>query len=245
MGIAGTIIPSVSPGGITVLQYRENVSLQCDVVTEYDLDELEFEWIFENNSISTFTYSSYDINSTLFIEYQKLSSVDKSGSYYCIARNVGENVIGKSNVVLVAFAPVITMNPANASVTANMKIYFNCTAVGFPIPRIEWYQVASTNNIRNLRNLIPYSRGSNNVQYSNNNEVLSSLVIDRVQHEDYGYYYCVASLNDSSIVTVTDCQECNGGNFEANNNTYNEISIAATLFGMYNDLVKHINFYGL
>ena len=205
-----TITVDVEPSGITILSPGENVTLACSVYTYYNLDELEFEWTLNNQSLNTFSYSNFSVDSQLSIDYSDLSSVTMGGLYRCIARNAGENIVGKSNTVLVSFAPQITTNPFDIFSTVSSRVYFNCTAVGYPTPEIVWYRIANNTNHQTIENLkrqsvrLPSSAVTETVFLSTTTES-SSLVVDSVQYPDYGYYSCVAFLKDDALTSLLDC----------------------------------------
>ena len=229
----GDITSTVLSNGVNVLSYGENTTLTCVVTTNYDLNEIEFEWTFNNISIRTFNYSTFDTDSMLSIDYQNSSSPSLSGGLYqCVAELSEDNITAKSNVVTIAYAPFIILQPISIYTNAtnvNETVSFNCVAVGYPTPEITWHRVSTITPIIDMLSLDLYSislpLNSSSDHYFTLNETMSLLSIDPVNHGDFGYYICVATLNDSLI------DDCCLNDDDQDNTTYYEISNTATLFG--------------
>ena len=241
------ITATVSPIGVSILSYGGNVTLSCDITTEYDSNDLQYEWTFNNEPIRNFTYSTFEADSMLIIDYTDSSSPLMGGQYQCIGTNVAENVVGISNVVLIAFAPLIIQHPVNVFTSENETEYFYCNAVGFPTPEITWRRVNTSKVIIDMFMLDVYSTTlpeNSIVDYINATEIASIFTINQINHDDYGYYVCLATLNDSSISAIGNFSLDNDDPSKTDNNTNYEISNTATLFGklliiehLYNQLL--------
>ena len=229
-----TIDSTVSPVGFIVLSYRENVTLECDVETYYDLNDLQFEWKLNNNTISTFTYSDNGDIFTWTVDYNDHSSTEYAGHYQCIARNIDEGIIGKSNIVLVSFAPIVTTDAVDFFVSAGNSASFNCTAIGYPVPDILWYRVTNSSTITDIDSLNATTVAFPddiiiNEYYITSTTTSSYFYINNVSPHDYGYYTCVARFDDYAIVSSPECLELVAGD-----GVYYDISETATLFGKLN-----------
>lgn len=226
----GTITSTVVPSGLSVIQYKEDVTLKCDVYSDYELDDLTYEWTLNNNSILNFQYSSFPTNSSLFIQYADSSSVTKGGLYQCIATHTGDQVVGKSNVVLVAFVPILTETPSNTTVTAGSEVTLNCSASGYPTPEIEWYRLTESKGITQVDDLYQYTSvlpDSVTIVTADESEtiIVSTMTITTVDHQDYGYYLCVANTSNTSISSLY-------GEIQTNT-SFHDISETITIHGKF------------
>lgn len=107
-------------------------------------------------------------------------------------------VYGFSPSVLIAFAPSFADQPQSVDASVNESAEFSCTAFGYPPPIIEWRRVTSLSNLSILHDVntelntdIYNSTGTINIT--------STLVIEPVQYDDFGYYLCVAMFSSNNL----------------------------------------------
>ena len=143
---------------------------------------------------------------------------------------------GASKQLLITYAPHFTVHPQSlvTTISNNTAIEFSCSAIAHPTPTIEWYRVNSIDNITEL-NVAQNSLTLANSSFTESNttdlfEVISFLTIDPVEYEDYGYYVCLASIEDS-IIFVRNCCGNNDYNNDTINTSYTSLSTVGTLAG--------------
>ena len=143
------------------------------------------------------------------ISYSTSEDVNRGGVYQCFAASNDMIFTGNSPHILVLFAPFFTVHPESVNTSFNSSVEFRCTAVGHPSPMVQWYRLHSNVNISDLESvnslsvLFPYS--SFFETESTNTSDSSLLIIDSLEYDDFGYYVCVASLDNSTVIYVRDC----------------------------------------
>ena len=229
----GRLTVNVSPPGITSLTFGEEVQLSCTSTSNIQLDEslpTEFTWTLNNDVLN-------ETSSILTVQYDNVESVNKGGYYQCFASYNDTLLTGSSNLILLIFAPYITTHPVSVSVNVNETIELSCTATGYPAPIIEWYRVESNTVFSDYDAVLYYSIELPDV--SDYNDTTSdatitnaTLIISPIDYIDYGYYLCVATLLNDSIVFVKSC--CSGNAtevFSLDENLYH-ISNTSTVSGI-------------
>ena len=220
----GSATVSIQPSNFSVIEYGMSLNLTCNISFSGDVN---YTWSLNDTFIPNESRSYYTIS------YTDQDSVKLGGTYQCYAHTSDVSVYGSSPKVLVLFAPHVIEHPSSVAVSNNDTVEFTCTAIGYPTPTIEWKRVMSSNvanltALQNMENELPMN--TNNVSITGTNNETSTLTIDPVQYEDYGYYLCMATLSSSDIVFVSDC--CNPVNINTSDiNSYTTLSSVATLTG--------------
>ena len=218
---------------MNILQYGDSITLSCAVISDYNHSSLEYGWVFNYQTIKTFTNPD---DLLLTINYTDTSSVEQGGLYYCFATFDEDNITGISKTIFVGFSPLITETPESILTTSNESVEFNCTATGHPTPVIEWYRLSVETNVATLEDLSKFSielPSSAFVEITITNTTETSiLIIDPVDYDDFGYYVCVSSLPSDSFIYARDC--CNSDSEDGSaetTETHYDISNISTLSG--------------
>ena len=231
----GKLEVTLFPPGITILSFGENLSLYCNWINNVELDEnIRYTWMLEGNVLQ-------ENSSTLMLQYHMIESPKNGGTYQCFVSNNNISLTGTSNKILIVYAPFVAINPSSVSVNRNDMVQLSCIASGHPSPSIEWYKILTDSAFLNYDMVVSYSI---EVPASSFNETTSypfytnsTLFIDPVDYDDYGYYLCVAALfNDSIEFISTCCNENTDGNLFVDDQYY--LSSASTLSGMYSSSIS-------
>ena len=213
---------------VAVVKYNTILNLTCSATSNIEL-ALYYTWVYND------IYIVQDNRSYIVLEYDSTDSVNQGGIYQCIAATGDAVITGASHSIVIVFAPVITENPQSMSTTNGSDVEFNCTAAGYPAPILEWYRVSSY-NVSTIQDVmsstveLPYSAENNTITV-NSTISYSTLTINPVNYNDYGYYICVATFPVDSIVFVYDC--CSGDDNTDSAVSINEYDISsATLTGL-------------
>ena len=203
---------STIPSTATVLTLGDSITLSCVVNHNIsDPNDLLYDWL-----------RNYDVlilnrSSSLTLYYSDYSSVGQGGNYTCVPYNAVYAIHGFSPQVPVLFSPSFSEQPDSVISKVNDSIELSCTAFGYPVPVIEWKRVNSLNTSDYINNIIELPENAYNDTVAGTNNITSTLIIDDIQYEDFGYYLCVAKLpvsednvsmphllsNTSSVATVT------------------------------------------
>ena len=213
---------------VIVVSYGEEFNLTCNTITDISADNLIYAWTFNDEyldvSATTLTFSYFDASAVLV-----------GGRYQCYVSSLDATITAATSAVIVVFAPFITEGPQSMSTTNGSYVGFNCTAAGYPAPILEWYRVSSY-NVSTIQDImssaveLPYGAENNTIAV-NSTISYSTLTIDPVYYNDYGYYICVATFPVDSIVFVYDC--CSGDDNTDSAVSINEYDISsATLTGL-------------
>ena len=148
---------------------------------------------------------------TLNITYEDDNSVTQGGTYLCKADDVYS-----SSTATVFFAPlIITEDPADVFSTVNSRFQLNCSAVGFPAPRLQWIRLMPGEILTDLSTFeeidirdpnLPDGAMvlfSTDVDNNSSFDSDSSLTFDEIEPTDFGSYVCVATLNTESFINST------------------------------------------
>ena len=229
----GLLIADLSPDArVIVLDYGNSITINCTIVTDINVTvhALEYFWTYDDEILPDET------TAMLSIGYLSLESAYRGGLYQCYVATADATVTAASPNVVVAFAPVILVEPMSTGTLYNSSVRLNCSAVGYPTPHVELYRVSSSNvstllDVMSSSVELPYSADIDT--YTTNTTEQSILTISSVDHDDYGYYICVATFPSDSFTFVYDC--CNGNNTESiDNDSFDnsDISNIATLTGL-------------
>ena len=223
------VLNILTPSGISTVHFGESLQLSCIINSTIDLVAVYYTWTFNNDVIN-------HTSSSLTITYFSPDSVEQGGVYQCYTHALGMLLSGTSRQILIAFAPLITEDPVSVLAIYNDTVEFNCTAIGHPTPVIEWYRLSVNNNITTLEDVNKYSIKlpffSMEETTTDTTIKSSTLIIDPVEYNDFGYYICVAKLFSDAFVYVSDC--CNSESGSSSGEVvelYYSISNISTLSG--------------
>ena len=223
------VLNILTPSGISTVHFEESLQLSCIINSTIDLDAVYYTWTFNKDVIN-------HTSSSLTITYFSPDSVEQGGVYQCYTHALGMLLSGTSRQILIAFAPLITEDPVSVLAIYNDTVEFNCTAIGHPTPVIEWYRLSVNNNITTLEDVNKYSIElplfSMEETITDTTIKSSTLIIDPVEYNDFGYYICVAKLSSDAFVYVSDC--CNSESGSSSGEVvelYYSISNISTLSG--------------
>ena len=225
----GQLNITLTPSGISVIEYGDTINISCASNSNIEVDEVIYSWTFNENVTN--------INSSvLTIEYNSAESVTQGGLYQCFTHALGMILTATSNRILIAFAPAIISSPEFSFSDHNDSVTLNCTAVGHPLPTVEWYRLESNITIEDFDSLYNYTielpKSSFITNFTDSFEITSSLNIDPVNYNDYGYYVCVARVDNESLVLVQDCCS-NEQSISTDIGKYYEISDTSILTGNF------------
>ena len=227
---SGVLNVVLLPSGISIVHFGESLELSCIKNSNIDLDAVYYTWTFNDDVINH--TSSY-----LTINYDSPDSIEQGGVYQCYTHALGMLLSATSRKILIAFAPLITEDPVSVLAIYNDTVEFNCTAIGHPTPVIEWYRLSVNNNITTLEDVNKYSIAlpffSMEETTTDTTIKSSTLIIDPVEYNDFGYYICVAKLSSDAFVYVSDC--CNSESGSSSGEVvelYYSISNISTLSGV-------------
>ncbi|XP_063161799.1 vascular endothelial growth factor receptor 1 [Candoia aspera] len=166
--------------------------------------------------IKKIVVKEYSMELTLII---KNISLEHSGTYVCRARNLhtGEEVLQEKNVTVRAQeAPYLLRNVTDQVVNTSHSLSLRCSVHGVPKPQVSWYK-----NNKQIHQEPGIILGPGN----------QSLLIERVQENDAGFYQCIATnlkgmVASSAYVTIQGTSE--NSNLELI--TLTCTCLAATLF---------------
>ena len=201
---------STIPSTATVLTLGDSITLSC--VVNHNIsnpNDLLYAWYFNNDVLVV------NGSSSLTLHYSDYSSVNQGAYYACFAYNDAFVFVihGMSPHAPVLFSPSFSEQPNSIISKVNDSIELSCTAFGYPVPVIEWKRVNSLNTSDYINNIIELPENAYNDTVAGTNNITSTLIIDDIQYEDFGYYLCVATMSStelsediqvlSSISTVT------------------------------------------
>ena len=163
-----------------------------------------YTWMFEDMPLN-------ETDAVLTLQYENADSVEQAGCYQCITYSSDGLLTGSSNRLHVVFAPFITTHPSFLTVVEqNDTLNLTCIASGSPPPVIEWYRVQYDSILTTYVDVLVESMdlpsSSYNDTVSSSYYTQSSLIIDSVDYEDYGYYVCTAIIFNDSFVS-TCCEQ--------------------------------------
>ena len=223
--ISGQITVTLIPHGISVLNFGEEINISCNASKNTEMQSVRYSWILNNDSIN-------ETSSLLTVTYNSTESVEQGGIYRCLVHTSDMVLVGRSNIIMIAFAPLIFEQPQAKSSLFGDDAFFNCSSTGFPLPFIEWHVVSTNVSISNIEEVEAHSLNlvHNHTVYDKELTTSSTLVIKDVLFSDYGNYVCVAVLSNESLVVTENC--CNGNESVSSQNVPQyTISDTVTLTG--------------
>ena len=225
----GQLNITLTPSGISVIEYGDTINISCISNSNIEVDEVIYTWTFNENVTN-------NNSSVLTIEYNSAESVTQGGLYQCFGSSRDMILSGASNQILIAFAPLLITTPKSFLSNSGDMVVFNCTAVGHPLPVVEWYRLENNIDVSGLsdvyNNMIELPESSVNSTMSSTFEEAATLTIHPVDYNDYGYYICVAKLSNESLVLARSCCDSTESSDSTNIDEYYEISNTSTLTGM-------------
>ena len=201
--ILGLLSVSIDPSNTSVISFGESLTLSC--VVNHNISNiigLSYEWPLSNTPVGN--------NSFITLNYSDYSLVSQGGLYRCFAYiyNYFYNYWyftgfhGYSNRVSVLFSPSFSEQPDSVTSKVKDSVELSCTAFGYPVPVIEWKRVNSLNTSDFINNIIELPESAYNDTVAGTNNITSTLIIDDIQYDDFGYYLCVAAMSSSELSEV-------------------------------------------
>uniref|UniRef100_A0A1X7VCC1 Ig-like domain-containing protein n=1 Tax=Amphimedon queenslandica TaxID=400682 RepID=A0A1X7VCC1_AMPQE len=192
----GMLSVSIIPSTATVLNLGDSITLFC--VVNHNISnpsDILYDWYF-NNDVLVINGSS-----SLTLSYSDYSSVNQGAYYACFPYNNAFLffIRGVSPHVPVLFSPSFSEQPDSVISKVNDSVELSCTAFGYPVPVIEWNRVNSLNTSDFINNIIELPENAYNDTVAGTNNITSTLIIDDIQYEDFGYYLCVATMSSSEL----------------------------------------------
>ena len=198
--IIGLLSVSIDPSNTSVISFGESLTLSCVVNhNTSNIIGLSYEWPLSNTPVGN--------NSFITLNYSDYSLVSQGGLYRCSAYFYDYHsyymyftgLRGYSNRVSVLFSPSFSEQPDSVTSKVNDSVELSCTAFGYPVPVIEWKRVNSLNTSDFINNIIELPENSYNDTVAGTNNITSTLIIDDIQYNDFGYYLCVATMSSSEL----------------------------------------------
>ena len=231
----------IQPSGVTILELADTIELTC--MTADDTNVVAYNFYLEDIIIQ-----SSATDQTLTIQYNNQTSIIFGGTYDCEVLDSMYGMVRSDRKIFIAFAPIITQQPAPIYTVTGDSAEFNCTATGLPIPTIRWIRLRPDDDVDMLEddgllldlddNLPTNSTINCYDEYSNS--ITSVLTIEYVSFEDFGDYICVAVLESKDVMNPNDGISGSGSGSGSDsddmmlqpNITYIVVSNITTLTGM-------------
>ena len=223
------VVSLISTGPIIVINYGDEVNISCSSSSNIQLDDIQYSWTLNGIPIN-------DSSTVLTLYYDSNESVTQGGIYQCYAYSNDALITGESSTILVIFEPYLITHPEPVTINANGTVMLSCIASGFYAPDIEWFRVENNLLLSDYDNVLYYSIDFPDSSYinatSNATITISTLIIDPIDYDDYGYYLCVASLLNDSVQFVSSCcDDYNNETYSIDENLY-YISNTSTVSGI-------------
>lgn len=191
---------SIVEAGPQLIEFGQTLNLTCSDLINANV----YDWMVNGESVQTGS------DPILTIPYTDPSDASNGGTYVCLATDDNNITVGSNISVFVAFAAVVTESPQSIQTSVNNMITLSCNVTGFPAPSIMWARLPSDiNSSTILDDIEPYFNNLPDsveidfpveTNYSNS----STITIDLVDYEDFGYYMCVAFQSNDSIMMEMD-----------------------------------------
>lgn len=169
------------------------VKLVCSIIQGDS--PVEIKWYKEGIAlISTRFVSLQNSEDYSLLTFKKVAYSDK-GNYTCEASNEVETV-NRTTDLIVNVPPKWKIEPNNVFIVLGHKVFIDCSADGYPQPRISWKKAMGSTN-REDRDKKSYGNPSDfkDILSSYRHQIYSngSLIIQEVDKTDMGYYMCQVS----------------------------------------------------
>lgn len=198
------LVATISPANFQVLEFGKSSNITCSASADtVSTSDFIYSWMLNDELISSQT------NNWLAVDYHTLNAVQLGGVYKCVVSSNDGKFSGQSKGLAILMAPYLIEQPENTYTRYMDSVELKCTATGHPTPVIKWYKLNSTDNFTNFSSVLENAHSLPDSSYYNNSATntteTSTLVISSVEHDDFGYYICVASFDNSTVVFVQNC----------------------------------------
>ena len=133
----------------------------------------------------------------------------EGGGYFCNVTNQDGRTVPSDLVVYIFFEPsfISEPSPSPVSTLANIgdNVTLSCNATGFPAPNISWVRLPSNDlNESMILDLYDYDEleildGTMTLSSDDDTDSSSVLTLDSIEHDDFGYYACIAMQSNDSL----------------------------------------------
>ena len=185
---------TIDPDEPQLLNFGETLELNCSFP-----NAANYSWTLDDEDL--------EVNaSILAVTYEDIMDADNGGNYVCVATDAGGTIF-PSSPVFVALAPYFTASPQSVQTMAGSSIELMCNVTGFPLPDITWVKLPS-NSIN--ESVTPLSDTAMEFivdetmieRYTDVDAMVnvSILMLNPVGHDDFGYYACIATQSNDSLM---------------------------------------------
>lgn len=178
-----------------VLTQGYNVTFTCDVESGYPEPRVEwwFDWSGKNKEVEVVHYPRYTHPTPKTWLITNIQEDDK-GKYRCIAVNEAGEDVQLFHITEVFVPPKI--DPMQ-DIIANegSRVELTCSVTGDPVPSVEWFHQGI------------YYTGQTPSKDVPNNKIVSKIVFEKVQVQNFGNYTCKARNGASDPTTGTVIEE--------------------------------------
>ena len=185
---------TIDPDEPQLLNFGETLELNCSFP-----NPATFSWTLDEDD--DFSASG----STLTIAYEDIMDADNGGTYVCVATDAENKNFTAS--VFVALAPYFTASPQSVKTMAGSSTELMCNVTGFPLPDIIWVKLPSNSIDESVTPLSDVAMESivdeTMIESFTDNDTMvnvSVLTLNPVGHDDFGYYACIATQSNDSLM---------------------------------------------
>ena len=185
---------TIDPDEPQLLNFGETLELNCSFP-----NAANYSWTLDDEDL--------DVNaSILTVTYEDIMDADNGGNYVCVAKNTsGANF--PSLPVFVALAPYFTASPQSVQTMASSSIELMCNVTGFPLPDITWVKLPSNSINESVTSLsdiaMEFIVDETMIERYTDVDTMvnvSVLTLNPVGHDDFGYYACIATQSNDSLM---------------------------------------------
>ena len=185
---------TIDPDEPQLLNFGETLELNCSFP-----NAANYSWTLDDEDL--------EVNASIFaVTYEDIMDADNGGNYVCVAKNTsGANF--PSLPVFVALAPYFTASPQSVQTMASSSIELMCNVTGFPLPDITWVKLPSNSIDESVTPLSDVAMESivDETMIERYTDVdtmvnVSLLTLNPVGHDDFGYYACIATQSNDSLM---------------------------------------------
>ena len=187
-------IVTIDPDEPQLLNFGETLELNCSFP-----NPATFSWTLDEDD--DFSASG----STLTIAYEDIMDADNGGTYVCVATDADNKNFTAS--VFVALAPYFTASPQSVQTMADSSIELTCNVTGFPLPDITWVKLPSNSINESVTSLsdiaMEFIVDETMIERYTDVDTMvnvSVLTLNPVGHDDFGYYACIATQSNDSLM---------------------------------------------
>ena len=195
-GTAQSVI--ITPNDTQVLEYGDNITLSCSL--QPNEANVSYSWgVTEDPDFE-------DNNQTLTISYEDPADTMEGGGYFCNVTNQDGRTVPSDLTVYIFFGPSFISEPSPTLADIGDNVTLSCNATGFPAPNISWVRLPSNDlNESMILDLYDYDEleivEDTTILFSTDSDTDSSSVLtfDSIEHDDFGYYACIAMQSNDSL----------------------------------------------